>query len=237
VRLRQVVVVARDIEPVVDEICHRLGLEVCYRDPGVGHFGLQNALMAVGDCFIEVVSPMREDTAADRYLERRGGDGGYMLMLQVDDLSNERRRVEEIGVRVVWEGRGDGISGMHLHPADIGGAIVSLDVPEPAESWGWAGADWRAHVRSDVVTGIAGAELQSDDPAALARRWSRVLGRPVEPGVERGEPVVNLDAAAIRFVTAADGRGEGLSGFDLVATNTTHAGESILLAGVRIRLV
>jgi hypothetical protein len=236
-RLRQVVVVATDIEPVVDELCQRLGLEVCYRDPGVGHFGLQNALMAVGDGFIEVISPIQDGTTAGRYLERRGGDGGYMLLLQVDDMATERRRIEEMGVRIVWEGKGDGIRGMHLHPADVGGAIVSLDVAEPTDSWGWAGADWRAHVRSDVVIEIAGAELQSDDPAALARRWSRVLGRPMEQGVERGEPVLNLDGGVIRFVTSTDGRGEGLGGFDLVAANTTRAGESILLAGVRIRLV
>ena len=89
-RLRQLVVVARDLEPVVDEICQKLGVEVCYRDPGVRHFGLRNALMAVGDCFIEVVSPIQDGTAAGRYLERRGGDGGYMLLLQVDDLAMNR---------------------------------------------------------------------------------------------------------------------------------------------------
>jgi hypothetical protein len=236
-RLRQLVVVARDLEPVVDEICQKLGVEVCYRDPGVRHFGLRNALMAVGDCFIEVVSPIQDGTAAGRYLERRGGDGGYMLLLQVDDLAKERSRIDELGVRVVWEGSGDGIRGMHLHPADIGGTIVSLDVAGPPDSWGWAGTDWRRHVRSEVVTDIAGAELQSDAPSALARRWSRALGCPVERGAERGEPVLNLDGGVIRFVTAGDGRGEGLGGFDLVAADKTRAGESIELTGVRVRLV
>ena len=235
-RLRQLVVVARELEPMVEEICQRLGLEVCYRDPSVSHFGLHNALMAVGDGFIEVVSPIQEGTAAGRQLERHG-DGGYMMLLQVDDLEGERRRVDELGVRVVWEGVGDGIRGVHLHPADIGGAIVSFDVADPADSWGWAGPDERRHVRTDVVSGIAGAEMRSPDPAALARRWSQVLGRPVERGVEQGEPVVNLDGSVIRFGLAISGPGHGLGGFDLTATDRTRAGESMELAGVRVRLV
>jgi hypothetical protein len=236
-RLRQLVLVASDLEPAVDEICQKLGVEVCYRDPGVGHFGLHNALMPVGDGFIEVVSPIEEGTAAGRYLERRGGDGGYMLLLQVEDLAKERRRVDDLGIRVVWEGIGDGIRGMHLHPADVGGAIVSFDEAVPPDSWGWAGTDWRSHVRSDVVTDIAGAELQSDDPSAMARRWSRFLGRPVERGIERGEPVLNLDQGVIRFVAATDGRGDGICGFDLVAADKTRSGESLTLSGVRMRLV
>src|SRR5438445_10082367 len=138
-RLRQIVWVAKNLEPVVDEISMRLGLEVCYRDPGVASFGLQNALLPVGGSFIEVVSPTQEGTTAGRYLQRRGGDGGYMIMVQVDDLAFERRRIDELGVRVVWEGSRDGIRGMHLHPADIGGAIVSLDVATPADSCAWAG--------------------------------------------------------------------------------------------------
>jgi hypothetical protein len=235
-RLRQLVLVARELEPMVEEICRRLGLEVCYRDPSVSHFGLHNALMAVGDAFIEVVSPIQDGTAAGRQLERHG-DGGYMMLLQVDDLEGERRRVDELGVRVVWEGAGDGIRGMHLHPADIGGAIVSFDVANPPESWGWAGPDGRRHVRTDVVSGIAGAEMRSPDPEALARRWSRVLGRPVERGLELGEPVVNLDGSVISFRLARSGAGDGLGGFDLTATVRTRAGESMELAGVQVRLV
>jgi hypothetical protein len=75
VRLRQVVLVARDLERVVATLRARLGLGEPFRDPAVGSFGLENAVMALGDTFVEVVSPVKPDTAARRHLERRGGDG------------------------------------------------------------------------------------------------------------------------------------------------------------------
>ena len=76
IRLRQVALVARDLDQVVAELCRTLGLSVCFHDPGVGEFGLHNALMVVGDQFIEVVAPIVDGTTAERYLNRRAGDGG-----------------------------------------------------------------------------------------------------------------------------------------------------------------
>jgi len=236
VRLRQVVLVARELEPVVEDLRGTLGLEVCYRDPGVGVFGLRNALLPVGDMFIEVVSPLRDGTAAGRYLERRRGDGGYMVLVQVDDLDRERARLGQLGVRIVWQGSGPGISGMHLHPQDVGAAILSFDVAEPAASWGWAGPDWQRHARSTVVRDIEAVELQSERPAALAARWSAVLARPSRPGPEDSF-VIPLDGGTVRVVGADDGRGDGLGGIDLVATDRLRAGERMLLGGVRVRLV
>jgi Glyoxalase-like domain len=237
VRLRQVVLVAHDLDAIVEELCGALGVQVCYRDPGVVAFGLRNALMPVGDSFIEVVSPMRDDTAAGRYLERRGGDGGYMVMVQVDNLARERERVRGLGVRTVWEGTGPGITGMHLHPADVGGAILSMDEAEPPASWGWAGPDWGEHVGSEVAIEIAAVELQSGENRSLAERWAEVLGRPIEHGSAGDEAVIKLDSGAVRVVGGADGRGEGLGGFDLVACERRRAGEMMLLGGVRIRLI
>ncbi len=40
--------------------------------------------MPVGKNFLEVVAPIREGTAGGRDLKRRGGDGVYMVITQVD---------------------------------------------------------------------------------------------------------------------------------------------------------
>ena len=247
-RLRQVALVARDLEPVVDDLCTVLGIAVAFRDPGVGVFGLHNAVMPVGDTFLEVVAPAQAETTAGRYLDRRGGDGGYMVLLQCDDLDADRAHVASLGVRVVWSMDLDDIRGTHLHPRDTGGAILSLDAAVPAAAWRWAGPDWERHVRTDVVSEITAVELQSDDPLRLAHRWSELLRRPVAH-TGRGVIRIVLDQGAIRFVPAADGRGEGLGGFDVVATDRAAVfdrarirglpvhDDHVLVCGTRIRPV
>ena len=67
-RLRQVCLVAETLEPTVTTLSTLLDAPVCYRDPGVGFFGLENALLPVGTDFLEVVAPVKEDTAASRHL-------------------------------------------------------------------------------------------------------------------------------------------------------------------------
>ena len=118
--------VAAELEPVAVQLRAELGLGEPFRDPGVGEFGLTNAVFALGDCFLEVVSPERPDTAAGRYLARHGA-GGYMTIFDLEDLEGARSRVEQLGIRVVWQVDLPDISGTHLHPADMRGAIVSLD--------------------------------------------------------------------------------------------------------------
>ena len=78
---------ARDLNAARARLSGELGLGEPFSDPDVGYFGLENAVWAVGDTFLEVVSPVQDGTAAGRLLERRGvGECGYMVMFQVDDL-------------------------------------------------------------------------------------------------------------------------------------------------------
>ena len=69
IRLRQVAPRrGRTSTSVVSELRETFALRVCFNDPGVGAFGLHNALMVIGDQFLEVVSPVAEGTTAGRLL-------------------------------------------------------------------------------------------------------------------------------------------------------------------------
>lgn len=219
--IRQIALVARELEPVVADLCAVLGLEVGFRDPGVGEFGLHNAVMPVGRTFLEMVSPVRAGTTAGRFLDKRGGDGGYMVILQTADLAADRRRLAALEVRIVWQVVLDDVATVHLHPRDVGGAIVSLDQPRPPASWRWGGPEWEARVRTDVVGGLESVTLAAADPAALAARWAAVLGLPPP---RRAGPALELalDPGAIRFV-AGDGRGDGIEAVGVAATNPGRA--------------
>ena len=232
IRLRQLVTVATDLRSTEQAITQALDLEVCYRDPGVGHFGLRHGLYTVGDRLLEVVVPKRDSTTAGRFLERRGGDGGYMVIVQVDNLTAHKARLATTDIRTVFEAGAPGIQGLHLHPADVGGAILSIDQADPPESWAWAGPDFAYHANSSVVADMVGAEIQGDDPDALAASWSVALGVAATP-----DRTIELDDATIRFVPDADGRGDGLAAIDLLAVDRSRAGETLELSGARFNLV
>jgi len=253
-RLQQFVFVAEDLKPAVVDIGATLGLSVCHNDPKVGAFGLHNALLPIGGDLIEVVAPIREGTTAGRYLERRQGDGGYIIILECNDALAERQRIAALGVRDIWRHDGDGCHATHFHPADVLGAILSIDDMgldgDPAEElsrWKWAGRKWQAFVQTNVAKALTGVEIQAGNPDAVAARWAGYLDRPLDK-VER-MPAVKLDNAHIRFAPDSDGRGLGIAAIDVVPADRGYilamaekrglwqADGQIMLCGVRVNLV
>lgn len=234
VRLRQAVLVAADLEPVATEIAATLRLGEPFRDPGVGIFGLANVVFAVGDCFVEVVSPIQPGTAAGRYLERRG-DGGYMVIFDLEDLDGARERAAASGVRVVWQADLPDISGTHLHPADMRGAIVSIDRSRPYGTWRWGGPEWTGRTGTGAPGRLAGVTIAVAEPDEVAARWGEVLGVDVEAD---GSPILGLDGGEVRFEEAGAESGEGLTeiAVELPETNAESPGVREL-AGVRLRFL
>jgi catechol 2,3-dioxygenase-like lactoylglutathione lyase family enzyme len=214
-RLRQCVFVCKDLESSREELCDILGIEVAYRDPGVAKWGLVNVVAPTGHDFLEIVTPFREGTSAGRYLERRKGDGGYMVIIQVPDAAAERKRVTDMGIRAVAQKDLAEYQYTHFHPSDTMGVLLSLDTTfapkgvDPDLWWPPAEKDWLKHARSDVTNGLAGVEIQHDDPDRAAEAWARILGRPANGNI------IRLDGSQIRFVAAVDGRGPGVSAYDV----------------------
>ena len=170
-RLRQLVIAANSLD-TADTLRDVLGLGDPFPDKGVAEFGLVNAVFAIGDQFLEVVVPTVDKAPARRFIDR-GGEGGYMVIFQTDDMAALRSRVDGMGVRRVWNIDLPDISASHLHPADLGGAIVSVDEPRPAGSWRWGGPEWRERAAPGRFTG---AVLETPDPDALAQKWGLALG-------------------------------------------------------------
>ena len=176
-----------------------------------------------GHDFLEIVTPFQQNTSAGRYIERRKGDGGYMVILQVDDAVAERTRITGLGVRAVAQKDLPEYQYTHFHPADTSGVLLSIDQTnapanvDPKLWWPPAEKGWLKHARSDVTAGLAGVEIQSEDPDATAAQWSKLLNRPMT-----GDIIQLDDDGEIRFVPIADGRGPGISAFDVKVVDRDH---------------
>lgn len=230
VRLRQAVLAVRDLAAVERELAAALGLSEPFRDPGVGEFGLANAVFAIGDCFIELVSPIQVETAAARWLERRGGDGGYMALFDLEDPQAARERARDLGVREVWHIDLPDISGTHLHPADMRGAIVSLDGSRPYGTWRWGGPQWTGRKGRGAPGTLEEITVAVEDPAATARRWAAVLGaeRTGSDGL-----TLSLTGGRVRFAAAAGA--EGIEAVAVAIPGGLPAGaQSVEVGGVRL---
>jgi hypothetical protein len=253
IHLRQICLVARELQSAVDDLSAILGIRTCHIDPAVGKWGLENALLPVGSDFLEVVAPIRDGTSAARHLQRRGGDGGYMVICQLTSRAAQdqlRDRAAQKDVRVAYEqDRGDWTI-MQLHPGDMKGAYLEADWDQQEDPTGrWmpaGGTDWQRHISTEQAQRITGVELQGPDPLTMARHWADICDVAVQ--TKNGDAIVPLANATIRFVTDTDGRGPGLGGIDIQAKNPDHIREiargrgclsdrgQIMICGTRIYL-
>ena len=254
IQLRQICLVARDLDSTIDDLEQIFGIQRCYVDPGVGRFGLVNTLLPIGRNMLEVVVPVEENTAAGRYLDRRNGDGGYMVICQADSKDNQRvvrQRALDNGVRIAWEVDRGNWNICQIHPGDMRAAFFEIDWDEVNDfngNWEPAGGlQWEDKVDQSVTVDYAAVELQGPDPVGLAELWGKVAGLPVRR--DGSVLIMALNNVDIRFVEATDGRGYGLGGLDVKVAdrgriltkakerNAYVSDDRVDVCGVRFRLL
>jgi hypothetical protein len=247
-RLRQICLVAPQLEPDVSEIAGIMGLRVCYRDGHVAKYGLENALLPVDTILLEVVAPLQPGTAAGRFLDKTGGRGGYMAIFCCDDPGARAQHAGKIGIRIANRIDHAPYRGVQLHPRDCRAAFIEFNHTEGSDDilgpYPPAGPNWRQSIRKDVTQALTDVEMQGPDPEGLAEHWGRILEIPVTsaPG---GGPELKLPNAGFRFVR---GESEIMSGLtfrvgDIAAVRDAarargHAvsGDSFELGGVIFKL-
>jgi hypothetical protein len=238
VRMRQVCLVVRDLPAVAGLISRVFDTRVTHgsgnlSDFGIAHAhamnpegrgflegqaGVTNVTLPLGRDFIELIAPTRDDNAAARHLARRGGDGGYMFVLQARDIPAWKAQMQAVGARIVRNIDHHQYEAIHIHPADIGGAIASLGCTRPVnEADGpWYPSAWQpSDGMTSLVEGFTAATIEAADPAAMQARWQQVFRLP------RSAEGLAFDNAQLRFAPAGP-RGEGISSLRVA---TRHARE------------
>ena len=168
---------------------------------------------------LEVVAPTQDNTAAGRYLQRRGGDGGYMVITQIDTLNEHQRlrqRALDQGVRIAHEHSSDQWHLSQLHPRDMQAAFLELEWNREEDFTGYwnpvGGLGWEDKVQQGTTVDFIGLNYK----ATTRSPWP-IIGRTCDLSIDANaaDPAVKFNNATLRFVTATDGRGPGLGGLDI----------------------
>ena len=233
-RLRQICLVAPHLEPVIADIAAIMGLGVCYRDGNVGKYGLENALLPVDTILLEVVAPVREGTAAGRFLDKTGGRGGYMAIFCCDDPDARGKHANEIGVRTANVIAHAPYHGVQLHPRDCRAAFIEFNHTNGSDDvlgpYPPAGPDWQKFIAKEVTQALTGVEMQSPDPQGLAEHWGTIIGIGVSMS-GNGAPELKLPNASFRFVR---GDSEIMSGLDFRVGNVSAVCDAAKARGYQV---
>ncbi len=223
-RLRQICLAVQNLQPAEDDIIAMLGTSVCFRDPNVAPYDLENALFPLGPDILELVAPTRQGTAAGRFIERSGGRGGYMAILDCHDIARRKSHIEAMGVRIANAIRHDGYVGLQLHPRDCRAAMLELNHTSGGEEltgpYHPAGPDWPRIVRPDQPPLLRDVEVEASDPADLATHWARIMDVPLPADQP---PSIRLTHGTIRFVPAAEPGIERLIGLTILVPDPDRA--------------
>ena len=255
--LRQVCLAAPSLEPAVDAIGEIFGLEVCHRDGNVAKYGLVNALFVFGHAFLEIVAPIDpaatvRSTAAGRFIERSGGQGGYMAIFDCSDPRQRRERAEAMGIRIAHTLDYPHFFGSQFHPVDCRATMLEFDHTTGGQDldgpYGPAGEHWREQQRLDLVSAMPAIEVRSPDPAGLAAHWGRIMA--IEPRARAdGGQDLSFDLGMARIMPAPAGSPERLTTVDVAVPDPAKVlaaaarygcpveGDGFFLAGVTLRPV
>jgi len=228
--IRQLVFLAAELEPTLAEARRELGLRQGIRDEqGMADLGFVHEVLTIESTFLEFTAPIGPDTVPARLLAKRGGDLGYMVVLQVEDAEHTKARALDRGLTLVMETPYEGHTITQWHPRGLG-TLAEFDQIRPADSWHYAPRVFQTGC-TDVVGDFTAVSLAVHDPADVAATWADVLEVPVAPdGVS-----LELAGVQLRFVPA-DGAA-GLVAVELPATDRAQVGRSVRISGVDFRLV
>jgi methylmalonyl-CoA/ethylmalonyl-CoA epimerase len=122
-----VAIAVRDLDAAVAWYESALGARVVHRER-VESDGVDEALVAVADSYVQLLTPTRPDSPVARFLERRG-EGLHHVGYRVDDCAAAIESVRASGARVIDEAPRPGSRGTlvaFVHPQGAFGTLVEL---------------------------------------------------------------------------------------------------------------
>ncbi len=122
-----VAIAVRDLDAAIAWYADALGAKVVHREVVVSD-GVSEALIRVGDGFIQLLTPTREDSTVAAFLERRG-EGLHHVAYRVADCAEALAALKASGARLLDEVPRPGSRGTliaFVHPKTSFGTLIEL---------------------------------------------------------------------------------------------------------------
>jgi methylmalonyl-CoA epimerase len=126
-----VAIAVNDLDAAIDYYRRAYGVEVEHREV-VERDGVEEALIHIADSYVQLLTPVRDDSPVAKYLENKG-EGLHHVGYRVDDCAAALDRLRAEGARLIDEAPRPGSRGTtvaFVHPKGAFGTLVEL-VEEP----------------------------------------------------------------------------------------------------------
>jgi methylmalonyl-CoA epimerase len=127
-----VAIAVNDLEAAIEYYRRAYGVDVEHREV-VERDGVEEALLRVADSYVQLLTPVRDDSTVAKYLERKG-EGLHHVGYRVDSCAAALDRLKAEGFQVIDEEPRPGSRGTtvaFVHPKGAFGTLIEL-VEEPA---------------------------------------------------------------------------------------------------------
>ena len=129
-RLNHVAIAVPDLAAASAIYRDTLGAIVSAPQALPGH-GVTVVFIDTGNCTIELLEPLGEESPIASFLEKNPSGGMHHLCYEVDDILAARDRLMASGARVLGDGApktgAHGKPVLFLHPKDFAGTLIELE--------------------------------------------------------------------------------------------------------------
>lgn len=126
-KIEHVAIAVSDLDAAVAHYRSVWGLDVTHRET-VEDQGVEEAMLPLGDSFLQLLAPTGDETTVGKFIARRG-EGLHHIAYEVDDLEGTLEALRSQGVRLIDDkprrgGRGHQVA--FVHPQGNHGLLVEL---------------------------------------------------------------------------------------------------------------
>ena len=122
-----IAIAVHDLEGAIEWYRGTFGCEVEHREV-VEKDGVEEALLKVADSYVQLLTPVRDDSPVAKYLEKKG-EGIHHIGFRVDDCAAALDQVKAQGHKVIDEAPRPGSRGTtvaFVHPKTALGTLIEL---------------------------------------------------------------------------------------------------------------